>query len=520
MYLAVYAIEDISNDDFRKYVLRYTLNTQLRQYEVPTDLTLEKGEGEQSSIKVTFNSIIFANNYIDADYYVKVYHVNEPSEHEIFGRIIEPKNAPSHIEHTTTPSSSNTIEVSLANINQGVNYITVIAFVKDTQEWIAFGVAEYTFGMQISEYDYNTIHTFSRSSFPNKIALILKASEGGNTVFSIKTYNFKYSGEIKTLDFFKAEANYLTEEEKNTLQMGDEYVRPTTVVQGEQYVQDHHIVFKMTTDQPAIYKYIYLTMQKDEELNQNEYEDFSIDMLAYDPSVLNTLNVPTNRYYIGELESEQVNYYHISITQGFKYLTVDLIEKEANTVTFEFKKAQTQETITAQELETTTSKRAFILSETPIDVTVVVTNTAKQNSYYMIKFVLTEDEYNNEPTFEKELTANQLGDNLHLSFELLNSKYTKVFYNTEVAETMWDVTTSSLFYDKYGTNRNTIVSQYDWVEQTETVTHYNKNIQISSQSETVYEGTVKQAYERGLTEPCRRCIPELEDEDHNHEEEE
>ena len=50
--------------------------------------------------------------------------------------------------------------------------------------------------------------------------------------------------------------------------------------------------------------------------------------------------------------------------------------------------------------------------------------------------------------------------------------------------------------------------------------HVDPDCPAFSQSETVYEGTVKQAYERGLTEPCRRCIPELEDEDHNHEEEE
>ena len=370
VYLAVYAIEDISNDDFRKYVLRYTLNTQLKLYTVPTELTVAKEGDDESSIKVTFNSIISDSHSIDADYYVKVYHVSEqPSEHELFGRIIEPKNTPSHMVSATS-STSNIIEVPLAGINKGVNYITVIAYVKSTQEWLAFGVAEYTFGIQISEYDYNKIHTFTRSSFTNQIAFILKAPET-NSVFSIKTYNFKYTGEVKTLNYFKAEANYLTEEEKNALQIGNEYERTTTIVQGEQYVQDNYIIFKMPNEQPEMYKYIYITMQKDEERNQNEYEDFSIDILAYNPSISNTLNVPTNRYYIGELESEQVNYYHIPITQGFKYLTVDLIEKEANTVTFEFKKAQTQETITAQELETTTSKRAFILSETPIDVTVV-----------------------------------------------------------------------------------------------------------------------------------------------------
>lgn len=47
--------------------------------------------------------------------------------------------------------------------------------------------------------------------------------------------------------------------------------------------------------------------------------------------------------------------------------------------------------------------------------------------------------------------------------------------------------------------------------------HVNPDCPAFSQSETVYEGTVKQAFENNLTDPCRRCIPELED-DHNHEE--
>ena len=47
--------------------------------------------------------------------------------------------------------------------------------------------------------------------------------------------------------------------------------------------------------------------------------------------------------------------------------------------------------------------------------------------------------------------------------------------------------------------------------------HVDPDCPAFSQSETVYEGTVKQAYENNLTEPCRRCIPELEEE-HDHEE--
>lgn len=43
--------------------------------------------------------------------------------------------------------------------------------------------------------------------------------------------------------------------------------------------------------------------------------------------------------------------------------------------------------------------------------------------------------------------------------------------------------------------------------------HVDKDCPAFSQSETVYEGTVKQAFERNLTDPCRRCIPALEEDD-------
>ena len=52
--------------------------------------------------------------------------------------------------------------------------------------------------------------------------------------------------------------------------------------------------------------------------------------------------------------------------------------------------------------------------------------------------------------------------------------------------------------------------------------HVDKDCPAFSNSETVYEGSVRDAYERWLTDPCRRCIPELEDEEghvHEHEEE-
>ena len=49
--------------------------------------------------------------------------------------------------------------------------------------------------------------------------------------------------------------------------------------------------------------------------------------------------------------------------------------------------------------------------------------------------------------------------------------------------------------------------------------HVDKDCPSFSRSETVIEGTVRDAYEAGLTDPCRRCIPELKDEEHNNEEE-
>lgn len=42
--------------------------------------------------------------------------------------------------------------------------------------------------------------------------------------------------------------------------------------------------------------------------------------------------------------------------------------------------------------------------------------------------------------------------------------------------------------------------------------HVDQDCPSFSRSETVYEGTVAQAYENNLTDPCRRCIPELEEE--------
>lgn len=48
--------------------------------------------------------------------------------------------------------------------------------------------------------------------------------------------------------------------------------------------------------------------------------------------------------------------------------------------------------------------------------------------------------------------------------------------------------------------------------------HVDKDCPSFSRSETIIEGTVRDAFEAGLTDPCRRCIPELE-EDNNHEEE-
>lgn len=48
--------------------------------------------------------------------------------------------------------------------------------------------------------------------------------------------------------------------------------------------------------------------------------------------------------------------------------------------------------------------------------------------------------------------------------------------------------------------------------------HVDPDCPAFSQSEEIYEGTVEDAFERGLTDPCRRCIHALE-EDHDEKEE-
>ena len=48
--------------------------------------------------------------------------------------------------------------------------------------------------------------------------------------------------------------------------------------------------------------------------------------------------------------------------------------------------------------------------------------------------------------------------------------------------------------------------------------HVDPDCPSFSRSETIIEGTVKDAYENGLTDPCRRCIPELDDNSHGDEE--
>ena len=46
-----------------------------------------------------------------------------------------------------------------------------------------------------------------------------------------------------------------------------------------------------------------------------------------------------------------------------------------------------------------------------------------------------------------------------------------------------------------------------WAEHSKKY-HVDKDCPAFSRSEKVYEGTVRDAYERWLTDPCRRCIPE------------
>ena len=50
--------------------------------------------------------------------------------------------------------------------------------------------------------------------------------------------------------------------------------------------------------------------------------------------------------------------------------------------------------------------------------------------------------------------------------------------------------------------------------------HVDKDCPALKNSDDVFMGTVKAAYEKHLTEPCRRCIPELHEDEHTEDEEE
>lgn len=65
--------------------------------------------------------------------------------------------------------------------------------------------------------------------------------------------------------------------------------------------------------------------------------------------------------------------------------------------------------------------------------------------------------------------------------------------------------------NNFNTNKEGIPVVY-WAPNSKKY-HVDPDCPAFSQSETVYEGTVKQAFEKNLTDPCRRCIHALEDED-------
>lgn len=47
--------------------------------------------------------------------------------------------------------------------------------------------------------------------------------------------------------------------------------------------------------------------------------------------------------------------------------------------------------------------------------------------------------------------------------------------------------------------------------------HVDKDCPALKNAKEITKGTVRQAFEKKLTDPCRRCIPELDDHDHEHE---
>ena len=69
--------------------------------------------------------------------------------------------------------------------------------------------------------------------------------------------------------------------------------------------------------------------------------------------------------------------------------------------------------------------------------------------------------------------------------------------------------------EKFDTNADGEAVVY-WAKHSKKY-HVDKDCPALKNSDDVFMGTVKAAYEKNLTEPCRRCIPELKD-DHTEDE--
>lgn len=97
---------------------------------------------------------------------------------------------------------------------------------------------------------------------------------------------------------------------------------------------------------------------------------------------------------------------------------------------------------------------------------------------------------------------------------LLIAGITSYDFNPVSAEQLQRAEAEVLANGNYDTNDAGEPVVY-WAEHSKKY-HIDKDCRAFSNSDTVYKGTVKAAYEKGLTDPCRICIKALEEE---HEEE-
>ena len=316
VYLGVFLEQNEFNTRATKYSYKFTLDPQdEEELTVPQTFELKNTTSQRiDEIIVSFVPITNKQgNKVRAMYHIKFYSKSKLESNEIIDTITPtPMQADviRKINFEELNMNEQATDVVFKDLNIGTYEVTIVAQIQSTKELFTYAKQEFVLPNIFNVYPFNTLNILTRSSFSDNVHAYIHIPENSpNNILFMKLRDFQYTTEVVgNIDRFNLTAYYV-DEVFIALKKSNPSAQPTTPAFNAIHYQTENFYYINMHNTDTSKNIIYFEIERNR-LNKNYYDDYTIELTAFNPhDPPNFVHTP-GQFYINTLTRTNPIAYH------------------------------------------------------------------------------------------------------------------------------------------------------------------------------------------------------------------